>query len=701
MRALTMLFCSLLMATGAVASAYAQTQVPADRTTACVAMIQQTKFMDSWLRDPEGARFKVIAEALEHEPRICQLFQALVYGESGSKPVFPSWIRVTEADPERLVGKIRSTTLSKSGDAADINRAFQAAFTAFRQLDGSPKKIVLFLSDGAFTMGSVDQFFRETLSAFVHSDTRVYTLNFYFLHRQSLQDIAQATGGLYFSGNLGNPAVRQAALERIAADLRVSEPATPKEGQEPETPPTEKAPLREFLDPITAGISMNVSAEPFYWADAPARIEAVLAYKGELLGQSGLPVELGDDRGRLWIEAVYATVTGERHALVHQQDRRYAGELALPAGIHSLVLTAEARIQRDSEEEQIRVETQKTLVVKQRPVVALAAEPGPYTRHQPVKLTLTVIQGDPTDLTETPKVRVLPAQGEPSYLNPVPGRDAGRFTVTHRPATEGTFRYFVAGGESYRAASNASELVVEVAPPALVVPKRVSLTSGACFAVRSTLFAPDEAVLAVATDGQLRADKERLQLTPAKGEARLCLESVRGFSLIERLQRKGFHSEVRFIDVTGTFGEREFAVAVDVASPFPLMLTVGAAVLGVALIAIPIVFIGGRRESAGAFRGRKLTRRLQVGGQVRIGRGVDPDKGWRLPGREIGEVHLSILRTEEGYRVRVEAGLELYKNGKKVRLEEPLAQGDVLEFGEYKSRVSIQGEDLTLKILDI
>jgi hypothetical protein len=646
--------------------------VPAEATgdIACLIMLQETTRIGSWLHDPAGIRYLVVDALVDQG--ICDVLQVLTFAEEANL-IFLRWTPA-DVNEERLKEQIRRRILQEHVEEADIDHAFRKALGIFEELEGFPKRIVVLLSDGEFTPGSAERLFQKTLPEFIKRGIRVYAFRFYFLERPTLKDIAEATGGVYWPGNV---AILQAALDRIASDLKV-------QGQE-------SPPLGEFIDFIVADIAMKVFMEEIYWDDVPVRLGVSLTYKGQPLSGAGVEVTLGEDRGKLWIEGIYTVVGGESHPM-HYSGRRYTVSLSLVPGVYPITLLAKGRLRRGVEEEPFKIEAHRTVFVKQKPMVALKGAEGTYVyvRNQPIELKVYLIKGDPTDLTRTPKVGVIPPRpgGAPLFLTPVP-KGAGEWVISYRPVATGSYTFIIAEGEGYRVAPN-SDIKVQVTPPKLQVPTKVSIQGQGCLTVRATLFPPDTAMLAVMAD-ELEANKAQLHLSPEKGEAKLCLKM--DFPLLEQLRRKGFTTQVHLKDLTGTFGNRTWGIAVEVIPSFPTAPLIGAALLGL-IVAVPVGVVIHRRRrslkehSVEQLVGRGFSFPKPKGDdvlEIAVGRAPEGTHKITIPREDIAETQLIITVQNGISKLIPKSQLKTYVNGAAVLVETELQDESIIEFGSESS----------------
>ncbi|HIC96424.1 TPA: hypothetical protein EYP12_07360, partial [Candidatus Bipolaricaulota bacterium] len=338
---------------------------------ACLVLLQVTRFISAFLRDPGGVRFEIIDGLLDRG--FCARFQVLAFGRTETRLAFESWVRPASEDREVLKGRIREQLLQERAERADIELAFWRAFHLFKELESEGdvnERIIVLLSDGAFTAGSVERLFRETLPYLIREGIRVYIFRFYFLERPALYEIAQATGGLIWPGSRSS---LPRALERIEADLfrerERREPARsgsePRESTPPPAPgPVEvepKPPLEGFLSSIVKEISVEIQTRRTYWDDETVRLEAAISYRDRMLGPEAIAIDLGGDPGLMRIEGVYASLAGGAQS--QSQPLRFAGsrwmaDLSLPVGTHTVELIVKGRVIRGTEEEPFQVQVE-------------------------------------------------------------------------------------------------------------------------------------------------------------------------------------------------------------------------------------------------------------------------------------------------------------------------------------------------------
>jgi hypothetical protein len=124
------------------------------------------------------------------------------------------------------------------------------------------------------------------------------------------------------------------------------------------------------------------------------------------------------------------------------------------------------------------------------------------------------------------------------------------------------------------------------------------------------------------------------------------------------------------------------------------MPTVGLALAGLALLAVPVVRRMRRRRRA-LRPGQELTFEKEC---VTIGSASENDLV--VPGEAIGDRHLSIQREPDGHcTIKDEAGLGIEVNNRPVRVGE-LHDGDLIGFGPYRLQFTVANGSLKLKVLN-
>lgn len=678
-----------------------------DEEAACLVLEQETRFIGAILRDPGGVRFEVVEALLDSG--LCDQFQAVAFGGREARAVFPSWVRVADADVDQLLKSLRRRVLKEQAEEGDINLALWTAFQAFEEAEDASQKLVILLSDEALI--GVNQAFKEIVPYLVRDGVRIYAFRFYFVDKGILYELTRATDGLVWPGSrAGIPA----ALECIADDLQ-------REREQEQAELEQQTPLRKFLSSVIAEISVEIGAREAYWDDELVRLQTRLFYDDQPLGRAPLEVDLGGDGGRLRVDAVYVAVGGEEYPMRYGGGR-WAAEFPLPAGSHVLEVLIEGRLSRGVEEEPFRVEAYTQVIVRERPQVALRLADGArgtyfYLRHQPIALELFVVKGRPADLGAPPKLWIQPPKGRSFYLTPT-ASEKGVFHTVFRPEQAGSYVLLVTGGLDYRAAPQASQLKLEVLPPRLEVPQRVVLREGrGCFPVRTQLFPPDVAVLAVEADDRLRPDRVRLELTPQQGEVQICLESVVRFPLISQLQRRGFEAWVRLLDVSGILDapEGRYELTVNVVPPFPTWPVVGAILLLGLIVAIPtgaIVTRRRRQAQKGTFSDEDLVGREfrfpKPGGggvlEIAVGRAPKGSHTIVIPREDVAETQFVITVQREVSKLTPKSPLKTYVNGAAALFETELSDGSTIEFGSGSGcslRFHEGGQEVRLQVLRI